>query len=146
MRNFGPQLFFFLLLVVAAITLACGSSAHIPQSVSVTPATADAQSFPGGAVQFTTTVSYNTKPSPVKGVTASWTACSQQASPANLVSISTTGVAKCLSGASGTYGIYAFVPDPTFRGVCAAANVPVGTQPCGGGCGGVVGSAQLICP
>jgi hypothetical protein len=140
-RNYGPQLVLFLLVSAAAITLACGSpSPHIPQSVTVTPATADAEEFANGQVQFSATAYYNTKPSPVSNVTATWNSCAQNG-PTNEVSVSTTGVAQCASGASGTYMIYAFVPDPTFKGVCAASSLP-----CADACGGVVGSAQLICP
>jgi len=131
MKSYGPQLFFFLLVLAAAITLACGSSSHIPQSVSVTPATAVAQE---GQAQFTATAYYNTAPSPVHGVSATWEMCSQAATT-NGVSISTSGVAKC--SVSGTYQVTAFIPDPTFRGVCGEGVVP---------CGGVVGTAKLTCP
>jgi len=133
--------FFFLLVLAAAITLACGgSSAHIPQSVSVSPATADAKDFSGGQVQFTATAYYKTMPSPVTNASATWTEC-YQGMPSNGVSISTNGVAQCASVATGTYTVYAFVPDPSFHGVCASSSLP-----CGGTCGGVVGSAQLNCP
>jgi hypothetical protein len=135
-------LFVSLLVFAAAITLACGSPAspHIPQSVTVTPATADAESFPDGQVQFAATAYYNTMPSPVSNVTATWNSCAQNG-PTTEVSVSTTGVAQCASGASGTYMIYAFVPDPNFKGVCSGSALP-----CAGACGGVVGTAQLICP
>jgi len=143
MKKYGPQLLFCLLVAAAAITIACGSSSsHIPQSVAVTPPTADAKEFPGGDVQFTATASYNSMPSPVKNVSATWTACGSAGSlePANLVTVSSSGVAQCLSGASGTYTVYAFVPDPAFRSACP------GSLLCGNSCGGVVGSAQLTCP
>ena len=140
MRNYWPQLFFSSLLLAAAIALACGSPSHIPQSVTVSPATADAKDFPGGEVQFTATAVYNTMPSPIQSVSATWSACLQGV-PSENVSISTSGAAQCASGATGTYTIYAFVPDPSFHGVCAS-----GSLPCGGSCGGVVGNAQLTCP
>jgi hypothetical protein len=141
MRALGPQLFFFLLVVAAVITLACGGSpAHIPQSVTVSPPTADAQTFPNGQVQFTATAYYNTMPSPVKPSPATWGACGPNENNSG-VSISTTGLAQCVSGTSATYEIFAFVPDPDFHGVCAAESTP-----CGGSCGGVVGTAQLTCP
>jgi hypothetical protein len=141
MRNFGPQLFFLLLILAAAMTLACGSSSHIPQSVTVSPATADAKNFPNGQVPFMATAFYNIKPSPVSNVAATWSVCGggNTTGPENPVTISSTGVAQCV--VSGTYTIYAFVPDPSFRGVCGG-----GSLPCGGSCGGVVGSAQLTCP
>jgi hypothetical protein len=142
MKLFGPQLFFLLLIAAAVLTLACGSSSsHIPQTVTVSPATADAQNFANGQVQFTATAYYNSMPSPVNLAPATWSACVTSSSqPMNGVTISASGAAQC-SGGIGTYMIDAFVPDPTFRGVCAG-----GSTPCGGSCGGVVGSAQLTCP
>jgi hypothetical protein len=77
MRSYGPQLLFLLLVLAAAIALACGSSQHIPQSVSVSPATALAEAAQNGQVQFTATAYYNVAPSPVSGVPATWEACSQ---------------------------------------------------------------------
>lgn len=100
MRGYGLP-FFFLVIIAAAIMLACGgSSAHIPQSVSVTPATADAQSYPGRQVLFTATAYYKTMPSPVRNVSASWSACLQNI-PSDGVSVSTNGAAQCASGATG---------------------------------------------
>lgn len=139
MKNFGPQLSFLLLVLAAAITLACGSGAHIPQSVMVDPATANALVYRAAGVQFTATVYYSTKPSPVSHAQASWNACLQSGSPTDGVSVTSSGVAKC--AVSGVYSIYAFVPDPTFKGVCGSSSLP-----CGGSCGGVVGTAQLTCP
>jgi hypothetical protein len=142
MKRCGPQMSFFVLVVAAAITLACGSSSsHIPQTVTVSPATADAQDFPDGQVQFTATAYYNTMPTPVNNASATWTACvTTNSQPTNGVTINTSGLAQC-SGGSGTYMIDAFVPDPSFHGACAEV-----TLPCGGSCGGVVGSAKLTCP
>lgn len=143
MKNPGPQLFFSLL-ILAAITLACGSSSHIPKSVTVSPATADAANFPNGEVQFTATAIYNTKPSPVANATASWSACTQTAST-NLVTVSNTGVAKCAAGASGTFTISAFVVNPSIKS-CIQPQDPVGVFSCGYSCYGVVGQAQITCP
>ncbi len=140
MKRFGPQLSFSSLVLAAAVALSCGSSAHIPQSVVVSPAAVNAQDFPSGDVQFTATVYYNTKPSPVSPAPASWNACSQEG-PTDGVSVSNSGVAQCAAGARGTFTIYAFVANPAFKGVCASSSLP-----CGGTCGGVVGMAQLTCP
>lgn len=145
MKKYGPQLLFCLLMSVAALTLACGSS-HIPQSVTVSPATADASDFPNGQVQFTATALYNTKPSPVTPATATWGACTQSA-PTNLVTVSNTGVAQCTSGASGTYTISAFVANPSIKSCIPpleAGGVP--SFSCGYACNGVVGHAQITCP
>lgn len=58
------------LFVFAVFTLACGGTPSSQadrsiQSITVRPTTADAQTFPGGQVQFTATGYYNTQPSPV---------------------------------------------------------------------------------
>jgi hypothetical protein len=139
MRKLWPQISFFSLLVAAAIALACGSGAHIPQSVAVIPATANAQDYPTTGVQFTATVYYNRKPSPVSPAQASWNAC-YEGGPTDGVSVSSSGMAQC--AASGVYTIYAFVPNPAEKGVCGGSS----SLPCGGSCGGVVGMAQLTCP
>lgn len=61
MSSFRPVFFFSLLILTAAITLACGSSLeHLLQSVSVSPATADAKDYPEGLVPFTATGYFNT--------------------------------------------------------------------------------------
>src|ERR1700693_2983266 len=54
-----------LLLVIG--TTACGSNSNprVLQSVTATPASADAQQFPGGRVQFTATGVFNTAPTQV---------------------------------------------------------------------------------
>lgn len=145
MKRFGPQVFFSLLILIAAITLACGSSPHVLQSVSVSPATADAKDFPNGLVQFTATGFYKTAPVQVTPQKATWGVCvitagSQQ--PSNAVTISSNGLAQCVSGAPGTYTIDAFVRNPSIHCV-----QPVGVPfSCGGSCDGVVGQAQITCP
>jgi hypothetical protein len=138
MRNSGLLVLSFLLLFAAAIMLACGSgSAHIPQSVTVSPATASPSN---GQAQFTATAYFNVMPSPVTPAAATWSACGGAANlDTSGVSISTTGLAHCSAGPSRTYTIFAFVPDPAFKGVCSAES------PCGGSCGGVVGTATLTC-
>jgi hypothetical protein len=137
MRFFGPQFFFFLLFFAAIIALSCGGSSHIPQSVTVSPATASGTT---GSVQFTATAYYNTMPSPVSPAPATWGACGANGNNSG-VSINTNGLAQCSSGSTRTYTIFAFVPDPNFKGICGGE-----ATPCGGSCGGVVGTAQLTCP
>jgi hypothetical protein len=139
MKKFAPQLSFLSLVLAAAIIVSCGSGAHIPQSVLVNPVTANAQDYPAAGVQFTATVYYKTKPSPVSPAQASWGAC-YKSGPTDGVTVSGSGVAQC-AGASGVYTIYAFVANPAIKGICASSSLP-----CGGSCGGVVGTAQLTCP
>jgi hypothetical protein len=149
MRKFRPQFCFFLLVLAAAITLACGSSSShispicsssasatnataIPQSVGVCPATADAKDFPDGQVQFIATGYYANQP-PLTPLTAFWGACYQNA-PTDGVTITKSGLAQCASGASGTYSVFASVPTN-----CTAITA------CGGGCQ-ISGYAKLTCP
>lgn len=58
MRKYGLSVSFLAILVIA-ITLACGSSPRILQSVSLSPPTADAR---GNPVQFTATGYFNDNP------------------------------------------------------------------------------------
>ena len=138
MKNLRPQFLFCALLLAAAITLACGSSNRQLQSVTVTPATATAQN---GEFQFTATGFYNSSPTKVTPLTATWGACFQQA-PTNNVSLSAAGLAQCAAGASGTYTVWAFDTNPARPGYATCTAITA----CGGGCGRVTGSAQLTCP
>jgi hypothetical protein len=131
-------LFLFGLLLVSAFALSCGSSASHGgmgqlQSITLTPAAADAQNFPNGEVPFLATGIYVNPPHTVIPQSARWGACQQNA-PVSDVSVSNGGVAQCGSGAAGTYTVFAY--DMTN---CTAITS------CGGGCT-VVGTAQLTCP
>jgi hypothetical protein len=149
MRNSGPQLFFFLLVLAAAITLACGSpmslissacssaptatNSGMPQSVNVCPAVADAKDYPGGQIQFVAIGDFNTGPSPALPKPVQWGVC-QQGQSTTGITVSMIGVAQCASGASGTYTVWA-------TGGPILCNV---IRPCGA-CG-QTGTAQLTCP
>ncbi len=119
--------------------LACGSSGpRTLQAVGVSPATADANQFPNGEVQFTATGYYNKTPASVTPLNVSWGAC-YQSLPTSDVTITATGVAHCTPSASGTYLVWGFAPDGE-HATCNAINA------CGGGCGRVTGTALLSCP
>jgi hypothetical protein len=148
MKHFGPLFFFSVLVLVAAITLACGSSPKVNncnstqtspnttgqlQSISLCPAAADAANYPDGQVQFTATGVFNTAPTEAPIKTNIWAAC-QANGPTDDVVVSNTGVAKCAAGASGVYSVYTSVP-----GVCNLVGL------CGKGCQ-TSGYAQLTCP
>jgi hypothetical protein len=129
----------FLLLCSAAITLACGTSgARMLQSVSVSPATADAQNYPGGQVPFVATGFYTTNPATVTPLATEWGACYQQASTTDVLVDSHTGIASCKAGAVGTYTVFT----SNTGGANGGCNV---TTACGGGCF-ITGTAQLTCP
>jgi hypothetical protein len=143
MKHYRPQVFFLVLLLVlaAAIMLACGSptaigtnQSHGLESITLSPATADASGYPGGLVQFVATGHYTTPPSPVTPIVPQvWGACYQNA-PVSVVSVTSKGLAQCLAGSSGTYTVFA--SDMTN---CLAIG------PCGAGCQ-ITGTAQLTCP
>jgi len=147
MKSSGLLLLPFLFLLVAAITLACGSpkmtasncpatgstNGDIPQSISLCPVTADAQNYQGGLVQFVATGTYQSSPSPAAPLAAFWGACYQNA-PTTEISITNKGVASCNPGATGQFAIFASVPTQ-----CDAITA------CGGACQ-VSGYAQLTCP
>lgn len=150
MRSSGPQLLFFLVVLAAAISLACGSPTHpIPvvcsvpasgqqnttgvlQSITLCPAVADAKAF-GGEVAFVATGTYNTDPLHVTPLSGLWNACDQNGTT-TAVSVTQTGVAHCTGSASGTFTV--LISDPTNCGAITA---------CGGGCS-VIGTARLTCP
>jgi hypothetical protein len=123
-----------------AAILSCGSSAqHQLQSITLSPATADAQQYPDGQVQFVVTGYYNTAPLTVAPLPATWGAC-YQSSPTTEISINSTGGAQCGVGAVGTYVIWANDPLPD-TGVYSCPS----TNACGQGCV-FSATAQLTCP
>jgi len=149
MRSHGLPSFFFLLVLAIAITLACGSpmspssqncssnpavaNPDMPQSITLCPAVADARDYPDGQVQFTAIGSYKAPPSPALPEPVVWGACQQNQFTTG-VTVSSTGVAQCASGASGTYTVWA-------TGGPVLCNV---ITPCGQ-CG-ATGQAKLKCP
>lgn len=140
MRTCGFLFSFSLLILTAAITLACGSTPapRSAQSLVVSPAAAEAQDYPGGQVPFTAIGYYNTQPSPVRDVHAQWGAC-YQGGITNEVTISANGLAQCAAGSSGTYTVWAFV-------MSGGEVCPLWVDACGGGGCHVTGTAQLTCP
>ena len=139
MKNFG--LLFLCLLIAAAITLACGSPSSTNRqllSARVSPAAADAQSYPGGEVPFTATGYYTSSPTPVTPLGTTWGVCYQGASTTGVSIDSSTGVARCAVGSVGTFTI--FTSNSANPHVSCLA-----TTACGGGCF-VTGTAQLSCP
>ncbi len=139
MRKYGLSVSFLAILAIA-ITLACGSSPRILQSVSLSPTTADAQ---GSPVQFTATGYFNGQPRSAKLVSANWGACYQKL-PTTAVSVSAGGVAQCAAGAVGIYTVWAWAER---AGSCGGNNGEDPANPCGGaGECQVTGVAQLTCP
>jgi hypothetical protein len=105
MARFRAALLFFTI----ATMVGCGgnppfaSQRHL-LSVAVTPATASAQDFPNGQVQFTAVGSFDKSPSPMTLNPAVWQV-SPPPNPPDAVSINETGVAQCKAGFTGTVTI-----------------------------------------
>ncbi len=143
MKN--QQVVFALCALAAAGTfaLACGSSVpvrHQLQSITLAPVSANAQDYANGQVAFVATGHYSTAPLTVSPLSANWGACYQFAAT-SAVSVTSSGLAQCASGATGSYTVWANQPADLPPGVysCTAETA------CGGGCT-VQGSAQLTCP
>lgn len=103
-----------LALSLAVVTTACGnSSPRMLQSVIATPATADAQNFPSGQVQFTPTGIFNKAPThvtplPACSATMSADTCItawSTSSPGSIATVDQNGVAQCMPGQSGSVTI-----------------------------------------
>jgi len=69
-----PSFFLWIsfLALFASVGLACGSGSYKIQSITVNPATADAQSYPNGQVPFVATGYYNSAPATVTPLQANW--------------------------------------------------------------------------
>ncbi|MBZ5664977.1 MAG: hypothetical protein LAO30_10270 [Acidobacteriia bacterium] len=136
MNRFPFMLSFVALVLAVAIALACGAGQSQLQSITLSPATADAQSYPNGLVPFIATGHYVSPSHTVTPLPATWSAC-YQGIPTTDVSVTTAGVAQCAAAATGTYSVFAVASSGK------SCNDAVG--PCGNGCS-VVGTALLTCP
>lgn len=130
------------LLLAAAMMAGCAENAgpRQLQSLSISPTTADAN---GAAVQFTATGHWSRAPITETPMPATWGACTDGAvaGPTTDVTVSSTGLATCGSGAKGTYMVFAW--DPDYGGTGPVCNAISG---CGPGCGRVAGQVQITCP
>ena len=135
-RNVPTTSFLFCVLgVISIATVGCSSmnttSNRVLQSMTLTPANADAQTTQG-QVQFTAMGTFSMAPSPapvpfVSPFTGTWST-----SDMNVATITQTGLASCVSGAAGTVTINAV----------ASSNSGQGTQMSTA----VSSSAKLTCP
>jgi hypothetical protein len=130
-----------LILTGTLAVLSCAAGQTQLQSMSLSPAVADAKDYDDGRVQFTATGYYINPTHTVTPQSASWIAC-QSNVPSNAVSVTNVGIAQCAAGASGTYSINAW--NPLGPGIY---NCPAQTNQtaCGGACN-IEATAQLTCP
>ena len=138
-NSWGLSLAALILAGLSATSCGSGHKQSYLQSMSISPAAADAKDYSGGEVQFTTTGYYVNPTRTVTPQAANWVACQNEV-PTNMVSVSSAGLAQCGPGAGGTYSINAWNPN-TGPGVysCPSPNA------CGGGCT-IAATAQLTCP
>lgn len=88
----------FLVVSLTLITLACGGGTpRQMQSITLDPATADAQTFPNGQAQFTATGNFNKPPLTETPVAVAWAV-----SESTIATINNSGVTECVAGAVGT--------------------------------------------
>ncbi|MGH9562856.1 MAG: hypothetical protein ACRD3S_15495, partial [Terracidiphilus sp.] len=114
MSRFPLRLFWLL----TAMTWAMGGCAggggnRALQSLSVSPATASANSSP---VQFTAIGHWTESPIAVTPQSATWGACTTVGMPTTDVTVSSAGEATCGSTANGTYEVFAWDPQYGFTG------------------------------
>jgi hypothetical protein len=113
----------------------CGTNSmnnRVLQSIAVTPAIVDAAHSPDSKVQFMATGIFSRPPSPdvvtfVAPYSGSWTVSSLK-----VATISPSGLAQCVAGASGTVNVIA---------VASANSAPPGAMSIA-----VRGTAKLTCP
>ena len=130
------------LVAVALQALGCGSSSimsnsnRVLQSMTISPATADAQDFANGRVQFMATGNFNKPPSPQQVTfqppyTGGWSVMGSGMQP--IATIDANGLAQCGPGAVGMVTVQAL----------ASANAAMGTGATGVA---VRATATLTCP
>jgi hypothetical protein len=132
----------FFLAFAASITLACST---IPErqalTLTVTPAAATAPS--NGQVQFTAAATYNTTPTLVNPVQATWGVADSSGRLTTEVTVDGTGLARCTSAASGTYTVGAWIPEYAKPPQVECLVATVYGNPCGDS---LLKTAQLTCP
>jgi hypothetical protein len=128
------------LLFTVSITLSCGSGRQI-QSITVAPASADAQDYPDGQVPFVATGHYNSSPTTVTSLPADWGAIEPGVPAGAAVTVNSNGTAQCAAGTSGTFLIGAWVNLPAENPPMCLPN-PFGSS----SCAFVLGTAKLTCP
>jgi hypothetical protein len=129
------------LIALATVISSCSSSdpnsGRVLYSITVTPPTADAQTFPNGQVTFTASGMFSVAPSPAPltfaaPYTGQFNVANPTNPPATIASVVATGnssvTVQCTSGATGTVSVVA----------SAFANNGTNTV--------ITGSAQLTCP
>jgi len=131
LRLFCSSLF---LASIAITLLSCGNSNKL-QSISISPASADAKDYPNGQVQFTAVGTY-ANGSQVKPLTVLWSPGAPWLALPAAVQLDSNGVASCGNVPAGTYPVWAGAPiDPHTPVSGMNQSTPL-----------VNGTAHLTCP
>ena len=138
--NHSPLPLSFCILLLAGLgVVGCGSGRQL-QSVTLSPASADAKNFPNGQVPFTATGTYSQAPSPAPLSSPDVIWCSGSATGQCVGNVNPgafvdhNGLAQCVSNFAGTVTILAGTPS-------SGMGIPdTGMQL------KIFGSAQLTCP
>jgi hypothetical protein len=139
-------LFFGVAITGCGAKLMSAPNARVMQGIQVTPASADAQKFPGGQVQFTATVTFTAAPTTMTSPAVLWSIGNPFATPTPMPatsspissgtpSVSANGLAQC-NGFVGIVSIQATAP--------ADPSVPISQM--NSMTMVVSGTAQMICP
>lgn len=128
------------MLTVAALALiSCGSSnanyGRVLTSISVTPSTADAQTFPGGQVTYTATGTFNQPP-----ITGPVSAGAPYDGAFGVATLNTTAIATIVTTGSGTATVQCVSGQSGTVQVFITANANNGSSET------VSGSASITCP
>jgi len=136
MSRSRPLFLLSVAILLSMAMLACGSSQRQLTSIALTPATADAQSYPNGQVPFVATGHYNKAPmtAPLQPVWTVYLLSGQQGN----VTISSSGIAQCGAGVVGSFSVLAYAP--------ADPSLPVTNASLLSAKKAAVGTAQIICP
>jgi len=139
MEKLRFTLSFLALVLAASLASSCGANQGQGQlqSITLSPATADAQDYHDGQVPFIATGYYVNPSHTVKPQSATWVACQQDGPITTEVSVTQGGVAQCAIGAAGTYSINAWDTDKI---------EPCAINTCGILSCAIVATAQLTCP
>jgi hypothetical protein len=139
MSRFESWLLFLLLALTTLGVVGCGSSRQL-QSVTISPASADAQNFSAGQVSFTATGTFSKNPSPQKLTSKDVTWCAESSTGmcvGNInpgITVDPNGLAQCLPGFTGTVTILAGAESSSMM------------NPDGGSQLKIFGGADLTCP
>ena len=135
---FASQTFLILIFFGLGIAGCGGSSSRQLQSLTITPASADAQAFPGGKVQFTAAGTFNMAPTTVMSPSVMWSIGTPfSPPPVNMpaASVDANGLAQC-NGFVGNVIVEATAP--TEPEIPLAQMTSMTTT--------VSGTAQMTCP